>query len=131
MSKVAPDTRNKIDSQKDLTPKKMNRKQRKASLKEIRSAMESSPVVLKLEKKLSKGQIFKQMHGISKTMKRNMAKHGLSIYNYSDSLNEYRAIVRKRKLAEKKARQEKHSVAVAKRKSGKRATKAATGKKAA
>jgi hypothetical protein len=54
-----------------------------------------------MEKKpKSNGQIFKEKNGFSKTMKRNMQKHNLDIIAFSDSLNEYRAIRKKRKKKE-------------------------------
>jgi len=58
----------------------------------------------------SKGQQFKEKHGYSKTLYRNMKKAGLDLINYSDSINEYKAIRKKRKKKEVRAKQKKHEL---------------------
>jgi hypothetical protein len=114
MSKKAPDTRNKLDNNKNSKPKKI----KKISHKDLKKETESEKSVLSLsaEKKPSKGEIFKKENGYSKTMKRNMRKSGAS------SPKDYAVSVRKpRKLAERKVRQKKHADASAyKRANGKK-----------
>ncbi len=51
--------------------------------------------------KPSKGELFKKKHGYSKTMRKNMKKHDLDPHVYSDSLNEYRGIRKKRRKERK------------------------------
>lgn len=114
MSKKAPDTRNKLDNNKNSKPKKI----KKVSHKDLKKEMDSQKPVLSLsaKKKPTKGEIFKKEHGYSKTMKRNMRKSGTS------TPKEYAVSVRKpRKLAERKVRQKKHTDASAyKRANGKK-----------
>jgi hypothetical protein len=111
MSKKAPDTRGKLDNNRNSKPKKkklttLSQQDLKDNLK--RANKEETPLKLKGEKKPSKGQLFKQAHGYSKTMKRNMRKAGV------DTSQGYAIAVRKpRKLAERKVRQKKHADSVA------------------
>ena len=115
MSK-APDTRGKIDTQSNIKPRKkpvlkkkneVTKGNRRVTLGDIQK--EASPLKLKKEKKPSKGQLFKAQHGYSKTMKRNLKANGLDINAFSDSINEYRAIRKKRKAAIRKIQQKKHA----------------------
>lgn len=62
----------------------------------------------------SKGQLFKEKVGYSKTMKRLMTKHGVT------SLEEYRAIRKRKKKAQRVVVAGKHSMAKANR--GKKST---------
>lgn len=113
MSKKAPDTRNKLDNNKNSNPKKLKKISHKDLKKETDS--QKSVITLTAEKKPSKGELFKKEKGYSKTMKRLMRKSGTS------SPKEYAVSVRKpRKQAETKLRQKKHSDAAAyKRANGK------------
>lgn len=69
------------------------------------STEEEVPVV----PKKSKGQIFKEKHGYSKTMKRNMKKAGVT------SIEDYRKIRKERKKVQSQIAKRKHSVASAQR----------------
>lgn len=69
--------------------------------------------------KKSKGQLFKEKVGYSKTMKRLMTKHGVQ------TPEEYKKIRKERKKAQRKIVAAKH----AKAKAGRKASKATTGKK--
>lgn len=53
----------------------------------VKDALITTSKIIKPEK--SKGQIFKENYGISKTFKRNMQKHGFN-YNSQKSINEFR-----------------------------------------
>lgn len=115
MSKKTPDTRNKLDNNKGSKP----RKKPKLEKKKLSDLGRTSKV--KVEKKVSKGQLFKAQHGYSKTMKRNMHKHGVT------TVEEYKVVRKKRKQAERKIQQDKHSKSTAyKRANGKK--KGAKGK---
>lgn len=109
MSKKAPDTRGKLDNNRPVKKKTSPSPKRgqTTSLKELKSRIEGTPVKLKAEKKPTKGQLFKQAHGYSKTMKRNMRKKGVI------TPEEYKPIRKSRKLAERKIRQKKHADSVA------------------
>jgi hypothetical protein len=120
MSSKAPDTRGKLDSQRDLNPRKRPTIHKKNEVKKGNSrvtlgdlktnvekrkkqeAKDKSPLKLNIEKKESKGSIFKKQHGYSKTMKRLMHTYGVTI----EQIRERR---KARKLAEKKVRQKKHA----------------------
>jgi hypothetical protein len=77
-----------------------------------------------VKKKKTGGQLFKEKFGYSKSMKKNMQKHGLDPMAYSDSINEYRAIRKKRRKEAQALRQKKHELAKAQR-----GNKSSTGKK--
>lgn len=64
---------------------------------------------------LTKGQIFKDRYGYSRTLYRNMRRNGLDINNFSDSINAYKAIRKKRKKQIKTIQRAKHATAAAKR----------------
>lgn len=49
----------------------------------------------------SPGQIFREHHGYSKTMKKNMKRNALDVNRFSDSINAYRAIRKLRKKDQK------------------------------
>lgn len=71
----------------------------------------------------SKGQIFKETYGFSKTLVRNMKRNGLNPFvdNSIRVLEEYRAIRKARKKAALKIKQERHTKSVAyKRANGKK-----------
>jgi len=107
MSKKAPDTRGKLDNNKNSKPRK-KKKLTTLSQQDLKNSLkknnEESPLNLKAEKKPSNGELFKKSHGYSKTMKRNMKKNGV------DTPQGYAIAVRKpRKLAEKKLRQKKRT----------------------
>jgi len=76
---------------------------------------------------VSQGKIFKEKNGYSKTMKRNMLKQGLNPNQFSDSLNTYRDIRKKRRRAEALDKRKKHELAKANR--GKKASGKLGGKK--
>lgn len=104
----APDTRGKLDSNAGI--KKRKKKENKFSMSEFK---EVAPLVKlgvapkkaeRKPKKLTKGQIFKQQHGYSKSMLRAMRRAGLDPMAYSDSLNEYRALRKKRRKEAKAAK---------------------------
>ena len=76
---------------------------------------------------VSQGQRFKEKHGYSKTMKRNMLKQGLDPNQFSDSLNAYRDIRKKRRKAAALDKKKKHELAKANR--GKKASSKLGGKK--
>ena len=97
MGTKAPDTRNKLESIR--IPKKRKPIKHKA-FKEIKSL----PIKVNVEKKKTKGQLFKEATGISKTTKRLLNKHGLTI----NMLENYKEIRKARKKVATKARQEKH-----------------------
>jgi hypothetical protein len=73
------------------------------------------------ENKPSNGQLFKEKVGYSKTMKRNMAKHGV------ETPEDYRKIRKARKKRERAVQAEKHRTAKLNR--GKKAASGKTGKK--
>lgn len=121
MSK-APDTRGKVDNQKNINPQrkkpvlvKKGEKKRhgntRVTLGDLKTSVEKRkkqeakdklPLKLNAEKKPSKGSIFKKTHGYSKTMKRLMKQHGCT-------LEELKQRRKARKLAQKKVRQKKHA----------------------
>lgn len=127
MSKKAPDTRNRLDNNRNSKPKS---KTQKFTQKELKEELKTISLKIKVEKKPSKGNLFKTLHGYSKTLKRNMNKHNLNPVVYSDSINEYKGIRKKRKLSETKTRQNKHQVSVTyKRLNGKKRVVRTQGKK--
>lgn len=110
----APDTRGKLESVK--VPKAKKKKAaKKKSFKEFAKEHTPQAIKTKITSKKTKGQIFKETHGYSKSLKRAMRRVSLDPMVYSDSLNEYRAIRKKRKQVAKKKRQDKHSLARANR----------------
>lgn len=111
MSKKAPDTRNRLDNNKGLNKKTKPKK--KGSLKEL----QQNKTKFKLEKKPTKGEIFKQQHGFSKSTKRAMQKQGLPVSG--ESIAELRVIRKARKKKQLKVKQDKHKTALAKRGAGK------------
>ena len=113
MSKKAPDTRNKLDNNKGAKKKVHHKK--KNSLKQFHN----NKTKFNLEKKPTKGEIFKQERGFSKSAKRSMQKLGLPVS--ADSLPELKKARKLRKLKETKIRQEKHKASTAyKRANGKK-----------
>lgn len=132
----APDTRNKLDSNKGLnkrtiTSKKKNKITYRASFQEFKEEAKAidSPIKLKGEKKPTKGQLFKKEKGYSKTMKRNLQKHS-QLGKDLISLADYRQIRKTRKKKEKKIRQEKHQASVLYKRTNKK-TKGSSGSKPA
>ena len=108
MSKSAPDTRNKLDSNKGL-----KRQPKKTNLKEIKEVLDGSK--LKFTPKETKGMIFKRIMGYSKSTDRAMNRAGVV------TLEAYKEIRKARKLLERKARQKKHADSTAyKRANGKK-----------
>lgn len=79
-----------------------------------RSAIESGGTIVKegtegeCRSYRTSGQRFKDLYGYSKTMKKNMRKHGLNPQVFSDSVNEYRDIRKKRKKEQAKETKAKH-----------------------
>lgn len=72
----------------------------------------------------SRGFLFKMKNGFSKSFKRNLDNNNLNIHEFSDSLNAYRDIRRKRKTLERKAMQEKHDKSISfKRANSKKSSK--------
>lgn len=135
MSKSAPDTRNKIDSQKDMNRKKPVLKKR-GEIVEKKPKREKKPMGQKKVEgfkapEVSNGQVFKQQHGYSKSMKRAMLNAGLDINNFSDSLASYREIRKGRKKAQAKIKKDKHMKALAARRGKASSTKGQPAKKAA
>lgn len=107
MSKKAPDTRGKLESVK--TGKKTHKPKRFKNTKQLADIVKANTpdaIKLKLEKKPTKGELFKQKNGISKTQKRLLHKYGL------ETVAEYKPIRKARKQKETKARQEKHKASV-------------------
>jgi hypothetical protein len=123
MRQSAPDTRNRIDGQRDLNTKKVVKKITKRKFvveKRVPTTDESYEVKVKVstsEGLLSKGKMFKMTHGYSITMHKLMKKHGLDPNQFSDSINAYKAIRKKRKKLAKAAKRAKHDKALAGRRS--------------
>jgi hypothetical protein len=99
MNKKAPDTRNKLDSNKGLNTRK---KPKKKSFRELKDTFEGKTKV-KLTPKKTKGQIFKETHGYSRSISLAMRKSGIA------DLETYRLARKSRKKAAKKAEQAKKS----------------------
>lgn len=76
---------------------------------------------------VTKGQQFKNLHGYSKTLQRNMRRNGLDPNAFSDSIAACRAIRKARKKKQKALQRAKHDAARAER-AGK-ASKPKTSKK--
>lgn len=131
MRSKAPDTRGKLDSNRDLNkaPKKKitlfkreevesttKAPKKTSSIKQIKEKIYKdhtvSNVKIKIAPKESNGQIFKKTHGYSKSMKRAMNNAGVV------SLEAYRPIRKARKKAVKKVQQDKRSLSKAKRSAG-------------
>ena len=72
---------------------------------------------------VTNGFLFKAKHSYSKTLKRNMKKHGLDPMEFSDSIRAYKEIRKKRKQAQSLVRKDKHSTAKAQRGSKSQTTK--------
>jgi hypothetical protein len=124
MKNKAPDTRNKLDTQRNIQQprKKIEIKLKKPSNRVTLGDLQRKDAPLKLskEKKKSKRQLFKELKGISKTQFQLLEKHGVS-------LTEYKELRRKRKKNQTKLRQAKHAASAAyKRANGKK--KGAKGK---
>lgn len=132
----APDTRNRLDSNKGLNKRTITSKKKKstyrASFQEFKEETKAinSPIKLKGEKKPTKGQLFKKEKGYSKTMKRLLHKHHVSGENTLEKLNNYKKIRKARKKAETKIRQEKHKASVLYKRTNKK-TKGSSGSKPA
>lgn len=116
MSKKAPDTRNRLDNNKGIKKTKTKLKKKDGSLKEL----QHNKTKFKLEKKPTKGELFKQQHGFSKSTKRAMQKQGLPVSD--KSIAELRVIRKARKKKQLKVKQDKHRTALAKRGAGKSKT---------
>jgi len=104
----APDTRGKLESVK--VPKAKKKKAaKKKNFKEL--AMDLTPQVIKgkITPKKTKGQIFKETHGYSKSIARAMRKAGVA------DLHTYKIVRKSRKKTAHKKRQDKHSLARANR----------------
>lgn len=117
-----PDTRNKLDNNKDVkTSKAPKKKNSKITMGDLRANVKAinekaSPIKLTAERKPSKGSLFKKAHGYSKSMKRSMKVADVI------TIPAYKAVRKARKLAATKLRQKKHSDSVAfKRANGKKA----------
>lgn len=111
MKSKSPDTRNKLDGNKDLN-KKVKKKLNKNNFKNIQNtlkaietkeALDKDPNVIKIKivaLKESKGSLYKKANGFSKTLKRNMKKIGLN--PVKESIVEYKEIKKKKKLERRK-----------------------------
>lgn len=114
MSKSAPDTRNRLDSNKGL-----KKRQPIKSLKAVKEIIIEPK--LKFAPKETKGMIFKKTFGFSKSTKRAMRRVGITTpitvdgsgLNIEYAFEEYVKIRRARKLTQKIARQKKHADSVA------------------
>lgn len=111
----APDTRNKLDDNKGIkkeVKKKIGIPITEDTLKEFKQIIGGPKVVFKECWKKTKGQIFKESNGFSKTTRRNLKAANLldqwGKILEEDPLNKYKFIRKKRKAAETKARQKKH-----------------------
>lgn len=135
MSKNAPDTRNRLDSSKDLNKTKppIRTKNTKNPTLGDKYSVKHNAELDKKNKKKTKGQLFKEAYGHTKTMKRNCRNAG------GLTIAEYREVRKKRKKTATMARQKKHLDSVlykranGKKKAGKGGKKASvtvdTGKK--
>ena len=110
MNKKAPDTRNKLDNNKDARNTRIIKPIKKShnshpktfgDLKKIIDKPQQDTVNLKPKSKISNGVIYKKIHGHSKTQKRLMKK-------YSTDLEGLKIKRKTRKKAEKVIRQDKH-----------------------
>ncbi len=102
---------------------------KKISIEELRNEIKSKEVLKPKLRSLNSNKIFKELHGYSKRMRRNMSKHNLNPMQYSDALNEYRGIRRKRKKAEKAYQQDKHFKSVVYKRTHKKVKGKQQGKK--
>lgn len=123
MRNKAPDTRNKLDSNRDLNKKprviikkgdekpkdKVVPKSNKRTLKELRVVHTPEVIKLKLTPKKTNGQLFKEANGYSKSMKRAMNNNDVT------TLEAYRKIRITKKKAVKKIQHDKHTLSKAKR----------------
>lgn len=118
------DTRNKLDDNSHLKQRRNNSKKTFKSLKDELS--DNKPSVAK-SKKLTKGQIFKQTHGFSRSIARAMKKAGL----HADfpTFEVYKTLRRSIKKAARIEAAKKRSDSVAIRKYGKDTTKKSNKKK--
>lgn len=113
-----PDTRNKLESVK--VPKK--KKVRESSIKQLKQLKTNFdlPSLKELDKKIfskkSRGQIFKETHGFSRSIARAMKKNGFHITE--SSYESYKKLRGDRKKEAKKIAQDKRSVSRVVRKSG-------------
>lgn len=120
MSKVAPDTRNKLDDNKPL--KKKNTNTRRVTLgdlpkKTLKTSGNDLPLKLNIKKKPTKGELFKKEKGYSLTQHKNMLK-------YDVDLEGLKLRTKKRKEAEERIKKEKHKESVAfKKANGKKGAK--------
>lgn len=117
MSKKTPDTRNRLDNNKGV---KKTKPKKKGSLKKLQHNKTKTKSKSNLEKKPTKGELFKQQHGFSKSTKRAMQKQGLPVAG--ESIAELRVIRKARKKKQLKVKQDKHKTALAKRGAGKSKT---------
>lgn len=81
-------------------------------------------------KKTSRGKLFKNVHGFSKTMKRNMLKAGVyDPQNTKMSLSKYKEIRKERKKKIQSLQKSKHDKALAHRRANAAGKSKSTGKK--
>lgn len=116
------DTRNKLDDNSHLKQRRNNSKKTFKSLKDELSDNNPSVIKLKKTKVPTKGQIFKQTHGYSKSIYKAMKKNLVGIIT-GDSLKAYRELRNERKRAARKVAAKKRSDSVAIRKYGKDTSK--------
>lgn len=131
-----PDTRNKLDNQKNIQPKK--RKPTTAGYKNVEYAVRinnlaeisKKPDGIKIKTikfKESNGSKFKKAHGFSKSTLKAAKRNDLNPVLVPSDLKAYKLLRKERKLAVTKARQLKHAKSVLfKRTNGKK--KGASGK---
>lgn len=113
MSKSAPDTRDKLDSNKGLKKKP---KPKLVTLGEIHTNFKDKSKRKYIPKE-TKGQAFKRIMGFSKSTLRAMRRSGISLPKTLEgsvmaieyALEEYRLIKKRRRFAQKMVRQKKHS----------------------
>ena len=119
------DTRNKLDDNSHLKQRRNNSKKTFKSLKDDLS--DNKPSISRKVKAPTKGQIFKQTHGFSRSVARAMKRAGL----HADfpTFEVYKILRRNIKKAARKIAQAKHSDSVAIKKYGKDTTKKSNKKK--
>lgn len=108
MKSKAADTRGKLDDNKHLK-KKGKPKEKKRNLNEFKEDAQKAfhKPKIKLEKKISKAEVFKKQHGYSLSIMRAMNRNGVV------TLDAYKAIRKTKKKALKKLQQQKHAASTA------------------
>jgi hypothetical protein len=109
MSKTkAPDTRGKLESVK-IPKKKVIKKStpKKKTFKEFKEEIKE-PSKLKFTPKKTKGQIFKETHGFSKSILRAMRRNGF--YNSPSGFIAYKEVRREKKKLLKKQQQDRRAL---------------------